>query len=93
MRSLSFVIVVNMAVLIIGLLVSPPEPVLVQVNPTSHYWVCEAAPTVNRTIFLSFGAIYAGSMLIFATFLAYKTRSAGKHYDHYNECKQMGISV
>ncbi|KAL7317119.1 hypothetical protein PS15m_003516 [Mucor circinelloides] len=93
MKSLSFVIVVNMTVLIIGLLVSPPEPILVKVNPTSHYWVCEAAPTVNRTIFLSFGAIYAGAMLIFATFLAYKTRSAGKHYDHYNECKQMGISV
>jgi hypothetical protein len=32
-------------------------------------------------------------MLSFATFLAFKTRSAGKHYDHYNECKQMGISV
>ncbi|KAG1121370.1 hypothetical protein G6F42_012496 [Rhizopus arrhizus] len=77
----------------ISIVLSPPEPILVKVNPTSHYWVCEAAPTVNRTIFLSFGAIYAGAMLIFATFLAYKTRSAGKHYDHYNECKQMGISV
>ncbi|KAK4518242.1 choline phosphate cytidylyltransferase [Mucor velutinosus] len=93
MKLLSVVISVNMAVLTIGLLVSSPEPVLVQVNPTSHYWVCRAAPTASRTIFLSFGAIYAGSMLIFATFLAYKTRSAGKHYDHYNECKQMGISV
>ncbi|CEP09881.1 hypothetical protein [Parasitella parasitica] len=91
MKSLSFIIVVDMAILIIGLLVSPPEPVLVQVTATTHYWVCDAAPTVSRTIFLSFGAIYAGAMLIFATFLAYKTRLAGRHYDHYNECKQMAI--
>ncbi|KAI8640132.1 hypothetical protein BD408DRAFT_445435 [Parasitella parasitica] len=93
MKSVSFIIVVNMTVLIIGLAVSPPEPVLVQVTPTTHYWVCDASPAISRTIFLSFGAIYAGAMLIFATFLAYKTRLAGRHYDHYNECKQMGICV
>lgn len=93
MKSLSIVVIVDMAVLIIGLLISPPDPKLVYVNPTTHYWACESTPSVARTIFVCFNVIYAAAMLVFATFLAYKTRSAGKNYDHYNECKQMGISV
>lgn len=93
MKFLSVVVIIDMAVLIIGMVISPTEPRMVYVNPTSHYWSCESGPSVSKTIFLCFNAIYAAAMLGFATFLAYKTRSAGRHYDHYNECKQMGISV
>jgi hypothetical protein len=80
-------------ILIIGLTVTQPSPKLVKLSPTSHYWTCEADSSITKTVFLTIEICYAAAMLAFATFLAYKTRSAGKTYDKYNECKQMGISV
>ncbi|GAA5803138.1 hypothetical protein HPULCUR_008613 [Helicostylum pulchrum] len=93
MGSTSIIVIIDMVILIIGLVVTQPVPKLVKLNPTSHYWICEAESSASKTVFLSVGTCYAAAMLTFATFLAYKTRSAGKSYDHFNECKQMGISV
>lgn len=93
MGSTSIIVIIDMVILIIGLVVTKPVPKLVKLNPSSHYWICEAEPSDSKTVFLSIGTCYAAAMLTFATFLAYKTRSAGKSYDHFNECKQMGISV
>lgn len=44
-------------------------------------------------VFLVLSTSYAACLLLFATFLAYKTRFAGKQYNRYSECKQMGLSV
>ena len=79
--------------MIVGLIVTRPVPELVSVSSTSKYWTCDSEMTVVRTLFFWVETCSGAIMLLFATFLAYKTRSAGKSYDHFNECKQMGISV
>ncbi|KAI8985942.1 hypothetical protein BDB01DRAFT_720783, partial [Pilobolus umbonatus] len=79
-------------ILIVGLVVARPVPTKFEVSFSSHYWSCEA-PGSNRLIFLILSSIYAACLLLFATFLAYKTRLAGRQYSRYSECKQMGLSV
>ncbi|KAI8984558.1 hypothetical protein BDF20DRAFT_802565, partial [Mycotypha africana] len=81
-------------ILVSNLVVARPIPTKLEVNFSSHYWVCEAqGSTSTRLVFLILSTIYAGCLLLFATFLAYKTRFAGKQYSRYSETKQMGLSV
>ncbi len=83
---------VEMIILVIGLIVATPIPTKFEVNLNSHYYQCESTNS-NKIVFLVLSTIYAAFLLIFATFLAYKTRLAGRQYNRYSECKQMGLSV
>ncbi|KAI8365132.1 hypothetical protein BD560DRAFT_332869, partial [Blakeslea trispora] len=79
-------------IMVIGLATTRPIPQKVELSSSSHYWMCEAQGG-SRIIFLVLFVIYAALLLMFATFLAAKTRSAGIQYQRYRECKQMGFSV
>lgn len=79
-------------ILIVGLLVATPVPTKFEVSFSTHYWSCEARGN-NKIVFLVLSTVYAAFLLLFATFLAYKTRFAGRQYNRYSECKQMGLSV
>lgn len=83
---------VEMIILVVGLVVAKPVPTKFEVSYSSHYWLCEAQGS-NKLVFLVLSTIYAAFLLLFATFLAYKTRFAGRQYNRYSECKQMGLSV
>ena len=83
---------IEMVILVVGLIVAKPVPTKFEVSFSSHYWSCEPQGS-NRIVFLVLSAIYAACLLLFATFLAYKTRFAGRQYNMYSECKQMGLSV
>ena len=76
-----------------GLVVSQPQPRRIDVSFSTHYWECHASKSDTEIVFLVLSAIYEAAMLLFATFLAYKTRAAGQRYSHYSETKQMGLSV
>ncbi|KAI8888725.1 periplasmic binding protein-like I [Backusella circina FSU 941] len=93
MKTTSVVVSIDMIILVIGLMVCQPQPELIRLTYNTHYWSCVPEKSGSTYFFLLFTSIYAACMLAFATFLAYKTRSAGRHYDHYNECRQMGLSV
>ncbi|ORZ18444.1 hypothetical protein BCR42DRAFT_299057, partial [Absidia repens] len=79
-------------VAIIGLFVIKPSPVKVEVSLTQYYWSCDAGSPYKKVFGGIIGA-YWGSLLLFATFLAYKTRLAGRQYSRYSECRQMGLSI
>ncbi|KAI7907470.1 7 transmembrane sweet-taste receptor of 3 GCPR-domain-containing protein [Cokeromyces recurvatus] len=83
---------VEMMILIVGLIVSKPIPTKFQASFSNHYWTCEPQGN-NKLLFMILSTIYAACLLLFATFLAYKTRFAGKQYSRYSECRQMGLSV
>ncbi|KAL7319878.1 hypothetical protein PS15m_002964 [Mucor circinelloides] len=83
---------IEMVILVVGLIVAKPVPTKFEVSFSSHYWSCEPQGS-NKIIFLVLSTIYAACLLLFATFLAYKTRFAGRQYNRYSECKQMGLSV
>ncbi|KAI9278718.1 hypothetical protein BDA99DRAFT_14361 [Phascolomyces articulosus] len=87
------VVAVDMIILVVGLVVSQPQPRRIDVSFTTHYWECHSARNDTEIVFLVLSTIYAAAMLLFATFLAYKTRAAGQRYSHYSETKQMGLSV
>ncbi|KAI9499196.1 hypothetical protein BDB00DRAFT_752049, partial [Zychaea mexicana] len=80
-------------ILVIGLIVCRPQPQRIDVSFSSHYWECHATRAATDIVFLILSTVYAAAMLLFATFLAYKTRAAGQRYSHYSETKQMGLSV
>ncbi|KAI8371182.1 hypothetical protein EDC96DRAFT_439588 [Choanephora cucurbitarum] len=79
-------------ILVIGLATTRPFPEKIEITSSSHYWMCEAQGG-SKVVFLVLFVIYAAILLLFATFLAAKTRSAGIQYQRYRECKQMGFSV
>ncbi|KAI8644802.1 hypothetical protein BD408DRAFT_430233, partial [Parasitella parasitica] len=83
---------IELVILVVGLIVTKPLPTKSQVSFSSHYWTCEPQGS-NKVVFLVLSTIYAACLLLFATFLAYKTRFAGRQYARYSECKQMGLSV
>jgi hypothetical protein len=79
-------------ILVVGLIVTKPIPTKFEVSFSSHYWSCEPQGD-NKIVFLVLSTVYGAFLLLFATFLAYKTRFAGRQYNRYSECKQMGLSV
>lgn len=79
--------------MVVNLVVAKPMPVRYDVSFSSHYWVCDTQDKGKSIVFLVLSTCYAACLLVFATFLAYKTRFAGKQYSRYSECKQMGLSV
>ncbi|KAI8376578.1 uncharacterized protein BYT42DRAFT_605670 [Radiomyces spectabilis] len=91
-RTVSLVVGVDMVILAIGMIISTPAPLKVDVSFSNHYWTCQTRQG-PRLAFMILLSIYAAGLLLFATFLAYKTRLAGRHYTRYSECKQMGLSV
>ncbi|KAI9300679.1 hypothetical protein BJ944DRAFT_145921, partial [Cunninghamella echinulata] len=79
--------------LVAGLLIIKPRPTKFEVSLSSYYWNCDSPNDVAEKVFFSLMGAYSGLLVLFATFLAIKTRSAGKQYHRYNECRQMGLSV
>lgn len=77
----------------VGLAVSRPFPTRIDTSFSRHYWECHASNQKIELVFRVLSTVYAAIMLLFATFLAYKTRAAGRRYSHYSETKQMGLSV
>ncbi|CAO3619185.1 unnamed protein product [Mucor hiemalis] len=91
-RTVAALVGCEMIILIVGLIVATPIPTKNEVSFSSHYYQCESKGS-NKIVFLVLTTVYAAFLLLFATFLAYKTRLAGKQYNRYSECKQMGLSV
>ncbi|ORX62313.1 hypothetical protein DM01DRAFT_263868 [Hesseltinella vesiculosa] len=84
-----------MVLLMIGLVLTRPEPIRRVVTSSSYYWECgttAGGPAVRYT-FMIIPGVYGAMMLMVATYLVYQTRLAGKQYHRYSECKQMGICV
>ncbi|KAI9306258.1 hypothetical protein BJ944DRAFT_160199 [Cunninghamella echinulata] len=81
-----------MIILTVGLAVTQPRPARVIASSSTYYWECSTNSSY-RLVFQVILSTYAAIMLCVATYLAYKTRLAGKQYSRYNECKQMGLSV
>ncbi|KAG1047499.1 hypothetical protein G6F43_010054 [Rhizopus delemar] len=92
-RSVVVIVGIDMIILIIGLIVARPLPTRFDVSFSTHYWKCATEDKGKKMVFLVLSTSYAACLLLFATFLAYKTRFAGKQYNRYSECKQMGLSV
>ena len=57
------------------------------------YYVDCAFEGANHNVFVSLLALFGSLQLIFATYLALKTRSVGRDYSKYSEYKQIGFSV
>ncbi|OAD71510.1 hypothetical protein PHYBLDRAFT_187578 [Phycomyces blakesleeanus NRRL 1555(-)] len=91
-KTVSVVVGIDMIILCIGLIVSKPTPTMVAVSVSVYYWECQAQSDY-KIVFSCLMGIYVMFLLVFATYLAYKTRLAGRQYSHYNECRQMGLSV
>ncbi|KAI9289069.1 hypothetical protein BC943DRAFT_128114 [Umbelopsis sp. AD052] len=91
-KASSIIITVSMAILGVGLGVAPPSPTAVEVSSTQHYWSCDATGPA-KVPFQALTITFAGLLVGFATFLAYKTRLVGTNYSKYNECRQIGFSV
>ncbi|ORX61728.1 hypothetical protein DM01DRAFT_1128526 [Hesseltinella vesiculosa] len=66
-----------------------------EIFPSSHdaYYVGCVYDGASHSVFMALLTALAACELAFATFLAFKTRSIGKTYEKYNECKQIGLSV
>ncbi|CAO3660737.1 hypothetical protein G6F70_007165 [Rhizopus microsporus] len=92
-RSVVAIVGLDMIILVVGLIVATPIPAKIEVSYSSHYWTCVVEDNSKKIVFLVLNTSYAACLLLFATFLAYKTRFAGKQYYRYSECKQMGLSV
>lgn len=82
-------------ILVIGLILTRPAPMTLNVSFSQHYVQCQSTNPNGKieTAFMALTCVFAGIMVLFATFLAYKTRAAGRRYSHYSETKQMGLSV
>jgi hypothetical protein len=64
----------------------------VDITRTSYYVACSYVHPASE-VFLALMATYAIGLLVFATFLAIKTRSVGASYTKYSETKQIGMCV
>ncbi|CAO3633113.1 unnamed protein product [Cunninghamella blakesleeana] len=94
-KSVTVMVGIDMILLVAGLLIVKPIPTKIDVSLSNYYWSCESS-TSNSTlpkIFFGLSVAYGILLVGFATFLAIKTRSAGKQYHRFNECRQMGLSV
>ncbi|KAI8083134.1 7 transmembrane sweet-taste receptor of 3 GCPR-domain-containing protein [Halteromyces radiatus] len=91
-KSVTVMMGIDLIILVIGLIVVTPYPEKVSVSLTQYYWSCNVEHP-SKLVFAGLLCSYNGILLIFATFLAYKTRLAGKHYSRYSECRQMGLSI
>ncbi|CDS09047.1 hypothetical protein LRAMOSA10407 [Lichtheimia ramosa] len=92
-KTTSIVVAADMIIMGVGLAVSRPVPTRIDASFSRHYWQCHASNQNIELVFRVLSTVYAAIMLLFATFLAYKTRAAGRRYSHYSETKQMGLSV
>ncbi|CAO3599299.1 unnamed protein product [Absidia cylindrospora] len=91
-KSVTVMMGFDMIILIAALVVVRPKPEKVGVSLTQHYWTCNV-DHANKDVFSGLMYAYCAALLLFATFLAYKTRLAGRRYRRYNECRQMGLSI
>ncbi|SAM05514.1 hypothetical protein [Absidia glauca] len=91
-KSVTFMVGLDMIILVIALIVLSPRPVKVDVSLTQYYWSCRAE-NPHQGVFVGVMCAYWAVLLLFATFLAYKTRLAGRQYSRYSECRQMGLSI
>lgn len=65
----------------------------VPVSKSAYYTDCAFEGGPGHTVFVSLLTLFGSFQLIFATFLAFKTRSVGRNYSKYSEYKQIGLSV
>jgi hypothetical protein len=65
----------------------------VPVSKRAYYTNCAFEGDVGHTVFVSLLILFGSFQLMFATFLAFKTRSVGRNYSKYSEYKQIGLSV
>ncbi|CEP13767.1 hypothetical protein [Parasitella parasitica] len=65
----------------------------VPVSRTAYYTDCSYEGGVGHTVFITLLTIFGSFQLMFATYLAFKTRSVGRNYSKYSEYKQIGLSV
>ncbi|GAA5809575.1 hypothetical protein MFLAVUS_002986 [Mucor flavus] len=80
LQTVAGLIGLEMIILTVGLLVAKPVPTKFEVSFSTHYWSCEPQGS-NKIVFLVLSTVYAAFLLLFATFLAYKTRFAGRQYN------------
>lgn len=64
----------------------------VPLSRTTYYVQCSYQGSAS-SVFTTILTVVAGIQLLFATFLAIKTRTVGKRYSKYSEYRQIGISV
>ncbi|KAI8640133.1 hypothetical protein BD408DRAFT_445423 [Parasitella parasitica] len=65
----------------------------VPVSRTAYYTDCSYEGGVGHTVFITLLTLFGSFQLMFATYLAFKTRSVGRNYSKYSEYKQIGLSV
>ncbi|EPB88722.1 hypothetical protein HMPREF1544_04481 [Mucor circinelloides 1006PhL] len=65
----------------------------VPVSRSAYYTDCAFEGGPGHTVFVSLLTLFGSFQLMFATFLAFKTRSVGRNYSKYSEYKQIGLSV
>lgn len=63
------------------------------VSKNAYYTDCAFDGSAGHTVFVSLLTLFGSFQLMFATFLAFKTRSVGRNYSKYSEYKQIGLSV
>lgn len=63
------------------------------VSRSAYYTDCAFEGGPGHTVFVSLLTLFGSFQLMFATFLAFKTRSVGRNYSKYSEYKQIGLSV
>ncbi|KAI9486341.1 MAG: periplasmic binding protein-like I [Benjaminiella poitrasii] len=80
------------SILIIWFSSNKVSTVNVPVSRSAYYVDC-AFEGANHTVFVSLLAFFGALQLLFATFLAFKTKAVGRNYSKYSEYKQIGLSV
>lgn len=63
------------------------------VSKRAYYTDCAFEGDAGHTVFVFLLTLFGSFQLMFATFLAFKTRSVGRNYSKYSEYKQIGLSV
>ncbi|KAI7872294.1 7 transmembrane sweet-taste receptor of 3 GCPR-domain-containing protein [Spinellus fusiger] len=86
------ILAVDIILLSFWLSLSDIQAVKIPVSGVAYYASC-SYHGATHPYFLWFLTIFAAGQLVFATFLAFKTRTVGKNYSKYSEYKQIGLSV
>ncbi|OZJ06828.1 hypothetical protein BZG36_00060 [Bifiguratus adelaidae] len=81
-------IVLGMTFTLLYVLISPPRPYYTKIDAMNHFETCKA-DNPSSTLFV-INTIYNGGLLLYAAYLAFRTRTAGSTY---KECKQIAFSV
>ncbi|KAL1924849.1 uncharacterized protein VTP21DRAFT_4503 [Calcarisporiella thermophila] len=78
----------DMLLVVLYLLVTPPRPHVTNFSFTSQYYDCVSdGPYLVFWVLLF---VYNGTLILYATFLAFQTRDVASNY---NECRQISFSV